>query len=116
MPKVEGMAFAQQYGNVSDRIRIDTVLDRIRNVSENGKGMKSSRSLLVLHYNTHLPKFYSFDLWKKLIDEMVVLLKNSSAKILWKTVTAVGYVEARYQFMATYHTAVVSICCLPPGR
>lgn len=115
------MTFSERHGNVSDRVRIDTVLDRTRDIFQNGTGMKSSRSLLVLHYNTHLVKYFTFDLWKQLIDEKILQIKKrrelfgSNAQIVWKTMTAVGYTAARYEFRAMYHTAFVSICYLTSG-
>ena len=55
------MTFSERHGNVSDRVRTDTVLDRIWRIFQNGTEMKISRSLLVLHYNTHLVKYFTFD-------------------------------------------------------
>lgn len=66
LPNAIGMTFSERHANVSDRVRIDTVLDRIWGIFQNGTGMKSSRSLLVLHYNTYLVKYFTFDLWKKI--------------------------------------------------
>lgn len=115
------MTFSERYGNVSDdQFRIDLVNDQIRNILKSVKGMNSSRSLFVLHYNTHVVRFFTFDLFKKLIDEMILVLKRrrelfgSNAQIVWKTITSVG-TQPHFGFEAKFHTAYVSICCNPKG-
>ena len=109
------VSFSESFGNVSDQIRIGLVINYIRATFSNIPNMRSDRSLLVLHYNTHVVKYLTFDVFKKLIAEMILLLKKrqelfgSNAQIVWKTMTPIGYKGAYYGFSGIYHTAYVSI-------
>lgn len=114
----EGVTFSERYGNVSAKFRVGLVMDQIRRIFSYVKGMGSSRSLLVLHYNTHVARFFTFDEFKKVIDEMILLLKKrrelfgSNAQIVWKTMTAVSYAKPFFGTDGKFHTAYVSICCI----
>ena len=116
----EGVTFSERYGNVSEQFRVDLVIDQIRRIFAYQKGMGSSRSLLILHYNTHLVRFFTFDEFKKMIDETVLLLKKrrellgGSAQIVWKTMTAISYAKPYFGFDGKFHSAYVSICCIKP--
>jgi hypothetical protein len=114
-PNPKAVKFSERYGNVSERFRFNVILDPIRDLFQTREGMNSSRSLLVLHYNTHQVKYFTFSQWKRLIDELISLLKKrrelfgSEAQVVWKSMTAMGYKSAYYQFDGMYHTAFVSI-------
>ena len=114
-PDLKAVEFAARDGNFSERLLFDIALDNVRKVFQNSqKGMNNSRSLLVLHYNTHLAKYLTFSQWKRLIHELIMLLKKrqelfgSQAKVVWKTMTALGFAGTYYQFEGMYHTAFVS--------
>ena len=115
-PNPKAVKFSERYGNVSERFRFNVILDSIRDLFQTREGMKNSRSLLVLHYNTHQVKYLTFSQWKRLIDELISLLKKrrelfgSEAEVVWKSMTAIGYTEAFYHFQGIYHTAFVSYC------
>ena len=70
-PNPKAVKFSERYGNVSERFRFNVILDPIRDLFQTREGMNSSRSLLVLHYNTHQVKYFTFSQWKRLIDELI---------------------------------------------
>ena len=106
--------FSERYGNVSERFRFEIILDPIRRAFLQ-PGMNSSRSLIVLHYNQHLAKILKLSQWKRLVDELISMLRNrhelfgSKAKVLWKTMTAIGHKMPYYPIKGKFHTAFVSI-------
>lgn len=106
--------FIDRYGNVSERFRFEIILDPIRRAFLQ-PGMNNSRSLLLLHYNQHMAKILKLSQWKRLVDELISMLKNrhklfgSETQILWKTMTAIGHKMPYYPIKGKYHTAFVSI-------
>ena len=117
-PNPKAVKFSERYGNVSERFKFNVILDGIRDAfqDEGMNSTNSSRSLFLLNYNIHQPKYLTFSQWKRLVNEEILLLKErqklfgSQAQVVWKTMTAIGYTAAFYQFEGMYHTAFVSIC------